>query len=390
MASPSYEGDPRNSFQILCLAVLIISLIPTGLAVVNRSGNVANNVANMGSNVVNNVANIENYVVNKTLDRVDVTTYNAENGSKITVDKKENDFQNGTTYGEEEKGRERGEEERKEVEEGGVGGRRGGRREEGKYLKNNVTEVDFLLERSESVKREGIYPYHHHHHHYSPHHVEYEEDHYIQDDRHHPLNFPQHHHDSPHHEYPRPVHHHPSPHHHSGLPYDIAVKAALGPLVGVALLGVVASLVANPVLLQLGVVGAGKRRRRRRHTAHPALDLSVITGLLSQVPKSSYLLSQERSLVENYMRCSGLLNSIQDGCVLRLACELWSENSKLFQSQRNVVRRTLSEIMASDLIPDHIRGMIYKASQHGKLLGQCEQYHCKRFQGENVENLEKF
>ncbi|RZF35786.1 hypothetical protein LSTR_LSTR013747, partial [Laodelphax striatellus] len=108
------------------------------------------------------------------------------------------------------------------------------------------------------------------------------------------------------------------------------------------------------------------------------------------VPKSSYLLSQERGMIDNYMKCSGLLNSIQDGCVPRLACELWSENSKLFQNQRNVVRRTLSEIMSTEMIPYHIRDMIYKASEHGKLLGQCAQYHCKRFEGNQVETLEKF
>ncbi|XP_055601329.1 uncharacterized protein LOC129750127 [Uranotaenia lowii] len=48
-------------------------------------------------------------------------------------------------------------------------------------------------------------------------------------------------------------------HSHSGK--DIA-KSVLIPLAGAALLGIAAALVANPVLLHLGAVGLGKRKRR--------------------------------------------------------------------------------------------------------------------------------
>lgn len=43
--------------------------------------------------------------------------------------------------------------------------------------------------------------------------------------------------------------------------HDLTKKVLL-PLAGAAILGVAAALVANPVLLQLGVTSAGKRKRR--------------------------------------------------------------------------------------------------------------------------------
>lgn len=46
---------------------------------------------------------------------------------------------------------------------------------------------------------------------------------------------------------------------------EIATKVLLAPLIGVALLGVVAALINNPVLLQIGVLSSkGKKRRRRK------------------------------------------------------------------------------------------------------------------------------
>lgn len=72
-------------------------------------------------------------------------------------------------------------------------------------------------------------------------------------------------------------------HHHVSYVNDEAVKGLLVPLAGIALLGAAAIAASNPVLLQIGVIGGGIGKKRRKRAIPRIEDLKVLEKFLEQV-----------------------------------------------------------------------------------------------------------
>ncbi|BES97039.1 Hypothetical protein NTJ_09852 [Nesidiocoris tenuis] len=159
-----------------------------------------------------------------------------------------------------------------------------------------------------------------------------------------------------------------------GYGYD-PLKGLLVPLAGVALLGAAALFVSNPVLLQLGVIG-GRRRRRRDATDVANLDrlkdVQILETFIEQLPPAQ-VVRQEKKLLANYLKCSGFHDS---KCLERLVCEIQKPSSNRTAVERQVLDIVTGEMMKNEFIPKQMIQRIKKAEKLGSDGGKCDKYYC--------------
>ncbi|XP_075237490.1 uncharacterized protein LOC142333828 [Lycorma delicatula] len=178
---------------------------------------------------------------------------------------------------------------------------------------------------------------------------------------------------------------------------NIALKALWGPLVGVALLGIVAALINNPVLLQLGILSGRKRHRSRRRTKNTLLpiispsslqsdfivkqlhdNLDLVRHILSEMPKSNGL--NQKRVIANYFNFYDFLRlfEINENCIKRLVCEVWNRKSnlKIIKQYNDQMKMIFREVLNNEFIQTDFKDVINEARRFGEDYGKCDKYEC--------------
>jgi len=157
------------------------------------------------------------------------------------------------------------------------------------------------------------------------------------------------------------------------------LAAFIAPLAGLALLGAAAAVSINPVLVQLAVVGGGKRKKRDLmsdpNMQRKVTEIELLENFLTKETKFD---NQAESMVAQYLECSGL-SSDQNQCLERLVCIYASpyQIDSANKQEKDVIAIILYQLMSNKFIKDEIKLRMKYAGQLSKVLGgHCSKYSC--------------
>ncbi|XP_050431956.1 uncharacterized protein LOC126840335 isoform X2 [Adelges cooleyi] len=147
--------------------------------------------------------------------------------------------------------------------------------------------------------------------------------------------------------------------------FELDKQPLVVPLAGIALLGALAVLIGNPLLLHLGAV-------RRRRAADEDNGVSMTVSMTKYLEK----LSDKES--SNCWMCN-VVASVYDGqsmCIERSVCEAMSLSSPESTMDKQVLSSMVAEVLKNKYVPARFKSRLESAVLSGRITKSCRQYTC--------------